>query len=106
MISDIADQYYNFGEELTPALSVNLGGRKLTENVDYSVTYTDNIEAGTATATVKGIDQNKGEVSKTFKILPIDITTAEIALCEGFIWFHRRCGNSRCRIDNSHKKWS
>lgn len=80
VISDIADQYYNFGEELTPALSVNLGGRKLTENVDYSVTYTDNIEAGTATATVKGIDQNKGEVSKTFKILPIDITTAEIAL--------------------------
>ena len=25
VISDIADQYYNFGEELTPALSVNLG---------------------------------------------------------------------------------
>ena len=56
VIRDIADQHYNFGEELTTALGVNLGGRKLTENVDYSVTYTDNIEAGTATATVKGID--------------------------------------------------
>ncbi len=65
VISDIADQYlYNFGEELTPALGVNVGGRKLTENVYYSVAYTDNIEAGTSAGTVKGIDHNKGEVIK------------------------------------------
>ncbi len=80
VIGSIADQYYNFGDELTPDVVVALGDRKLTENVDYSVTYTNNIEAGTATVLVKGIDQNKGELSATFRILPIDISDAELEL--------------------------
>ena len=80
VIGSIADQYYNFGDELTPDVVVALGDRKLIENVDYSVTYTNNIEAGTAAVLVKGIDQNKGELSATFRILPIDISDAELEL--------------------------
>lgn len=79
-IGKIADEYYNFGEELTPNVVVTLNGKTLKKGVDYEVAYRDNVKPGTATVTVMGIDQNKGEVSSTFKILPIDITDADITL--------------------------
>ncbi len=49
-----------------------IGGAKLTENVDYSVSYSNNINAGTARVTVTGIGNGyQGlSASKTFKILP------------------------------------
>ena len=81
-ISAIADQYYDFAAELTPDVTVKLGSKTLIKDVDYSVTYTDNVNVGTATATVKGINQNKGEVSRTFKILPVDVTGADITLSQ------------------------
>lgn len=81
-ISAIADQYYDFAAELTPDVTVKLGSKTLIKDVDYSVTYTDNVNVGIATATVKGINQNKGEVSRTFKILPVDVTGADITLSQ------------------------
>lgn len=79
-IAGIADQYYNFGAELTPDVKVTLNGKTLVKGVDYDLTYANNVKPGKAAVTVKGIDQNKGEVSGTFNILPIDITTADITL--------------------------
>lgn len=79
-IASIADQYYNFGSELTPDVKVILNGKTLVKGVDYDLTYANNVKPGKAAVTVKGIDQNKGEVSGTFNILPIDITTADITL--------------------------
>lgn len=80
VISKAASQYYNFGQELKPSVTVTLGGRTLTEGTDYALVYENNIEEGTAKVTAKGIGTNKGSVSATFKILPIDISTAVIAL--------------------------
>lgn len=43
------------GEAIEPAITVNVGGSQLVEGKDYSVTYTNNVEPGTATVTIRGI---------------------------------------------------
>ena len=60
---------YN-GKAFTPEVTVVDGDKVLEENVDYEVTYSDNIKAGVATVTVAGIGKYTGEVDRFFTILP------------------------------------
>jgi LPXTG-motif cell wall-anchored protein len=66
-IDAIADQGYT-GKALTPAVSVRFGSQVLTEGVDYTVSYADNVEAGTAKVTVTGMGRFTGGLSGTFVI--------------------------------------
>ena len=50
----------------------------LTENEDYVVTYENNINVGTATATFTGIGNYTGSFTKNFNIVPTDIYRADI----------------------------
>lgn len=43
------------GQPIEPAITVTVDGKELTSGQDYSVTYENNIEPGTASVTVKGI---------------------------------------------------
>jgi len=70
---DIKSYTYN-GKSKKPAVTVNYNGEALTKGTDYKVTYTNNINAGTAKVTVSGIGNFIGSVSKTFKIKPAKIT--------------------------------
>ena len=57
------------GNEKKPAVTVtNWQGTTLTENVDYTVAYSNNIKAGTATVTVTGKGDYKGTANKDFAI--------------------------------------
>lgn len=67
------------GSEKKPVAVVTLEGTQLVEGTDYQVTYSDNVDAGTATVTVEGIGHYSGTVRKTFTILPKEIT-AEISV--------------------------
>lgn len=73
MIHAIADQTWT-GSAVTPALVVTDREYVLTEGVDYTVTYSDNVNQGmnTATATITAktdiADYYIGEASKTFSI--------------------------------------
>ncbi len=67
-IADIADREYT-GNATTPEISVNFGGIKLQNGVDYTVSYGNNTEAGTATVTVKGIGNFKGSTQTSFEIV-------------------------------------
>ena len=58
---------YN-GKEQTPAITLTKGNYNLVKDVDYEVTYQDNINAGTATATISGIGMYTGDITKTFVI--------------------------------------
>ena len=60
------------GDALTPALSV----ADLTAGTDYEVTYANNTNAGSASATVKGKDNYKGAVVRTFTINPANMSFA------------------------------
>lgn len=64
----ISDQTFT-GAEITPAVSVRKGTKKLTKDVDYKVSYADNINVGIATVTVTGIGSYEGTASKTFRIV-------------------------------------
>ena len=56
------------GEECKPGVEVSLLGKTLTEGTDYAVSYSDNIEVGTATVTVSGRGDFCGTASATFAI--------------------------------------
>lgn len=56
------------GEEIKPAVTVSLNGQTLQENIDFTVSYSNNIEPGTATVTVTGIGNYTGMASTNFEI--------------------------------------
>ena len=66
-IASIANQQYT-GSALEPKLRVSYGGRQLVENVDYTVRYSNNVEVGTATATITGKGNYSSTKSTTFTI--------------------------------------
>lgn len=64
---------YNGGKAIEPSVSVVCGGRTLVKGTDYTVTYLNNTNIGTATVYIYGIGNYSGSVYKTFKILGQDI---------------------------------
>ena len=68
-VSDISD-YVHTGSAIEPDVTVKYGDNILTKGVDYKVTYTDNVELGIATATLTGMGEYGGTVTKNFAILP------------------------------------
>ncbi|MGN1132205.1 MAG: hypothetical protein ACI4RL_04825, partial [Ruminococcus sp.] len=67
VISGIVKKTYT-GKPITQNISAKLGDKTLKNGTDYTVSYKNNINAGTATITVTGIGNYSGTVSKTFKI--------------------------------------
>ena len=73
-IQSIADQTYT-GEAIEPTVTVKDGSSVLTPGTDYTVAYADNVDAGTATVTVKAAgSEYSGEATATFTILKADVT--------------------------------
>lgn len=62
---DTVDAMYYTGKAVYPKVSVP----GMTENVDYTVTFSNNVEVGTAVATVTGIGNNNGTITKNFRII-------------------------------------
>lgn len=63
------------GKEQTVPFTVKDGDTQLEENVDFTVSYKDNIDAGTATLIVTGIGSYEGELTAKFQIDTVDITS-------------------------------
>ncbi len=63
----VSDQTYT-GSALTPAVTVRLNGTTLTKNVDYSVAYSNNTNAGTATVTITGLGNYTDSTTASFTI--------------------------------------
>lgn len=83
-IGTINAQNYT-GEEIkpTPAVTMFVAGQgnvTLQEDLDYTLSYENNINAGTATITVNGFGTYTGSVSKTFTISPADISNYNLAI--------------------------
>lgn len=60
--------YKYTGKAITPQVTVRYQGGHLQENVHYTISYKNNINAGNATVTITGKGQLTGTTSKTFKI--------------------------------------
>lgn len=64
-------EYQFSGGEICPALTVVHNGRKLVKDKDFVAEYKDNINVGTATATVTGIGDYSGTVIKNYPIVAV-----------------------------------
>ena len=76
-----ADQTYT-GSALTPAVTVKLGEKTLVSGTDYTVAYTNNTNAGTATVTVTGKGTYAGTATGTFKIAAADASKATVKVAD------------------------
>lgn len=76
-VEPIADQTYT-GSALTPKVVVKAGSKVLTQNVDYTVLYSNNVNVGTASVKITGKGSYKGSYTENFKILPCAISKAGI----------------------------
>lgn len=56
------------GTAKTPVVTVKHGNKVLANGTDYTVTYSDNTNVGTATVTVSGMGIYKGTITKEFAI--------------------------------------
>lgn len=77
-IADIEDLTYN-GKEQHPSPVVTLNSNVLEAGSNYQVTYSEGCtNVGTYTITVEGIGRYSGRLTKTFKIVPYDISGCDI----------------------------
>lgn len=78
-VSGIASSYVYAGAAIEPVPVVALGGKTLAPLTDYTVSYSNNAGAGTATLTVTGCGVYVGAVSKSFSIIPSALASASIS---------------------------
>ncbi len=74
------DSYTYDGTAKEPSVTVTTGNVILTKGTDYTVAYSDNTDAGTATVTITGCGNYTGTVTKTFTIASVDISSATVTL--------------------------
>ena len=66
----LSNTKYNYdGKAKKPSVTVKNGTKTLVSGTDYTVTYSNNVNIGTATVTVTGIGDYKGTISKNFTIV-------------------------------------
>lgn len=66
-ISEIAKQTYT-GKEITPAPTIKYGDVTLVKDKDYTLTYADNVNVGTAKVSIAFIGNYSGTASTSFEI--------------------------------------
>lgn len=77
-ISSLESKAYT-GQEITQSFSVTYNGQTLVENTDYTVSYKNNINAGTATVTITGTGNYTGVLTKEFTITPASLAGYNVA---------------------------
>jgi len=68
-ISGISNKSYT-GKNITQSITVKYNGKTLKNGTDYTVSYSNNKNIGTATAKITGKGSYTGTITKTFKINP------------------------------------
>lgn len=78
-ISGLTDKTYT-GSAIKQEIKVYYNKTLLQESKDYSVTYKNNKNAGTASITIKGKGNLTGSATRYFKILPRDISDTSVII--------------------------
>jgi hypothetical protein len=78
-LDNIPAQTYT-GDTITPALTIRDGDRTLSAGADYSVSFSNNVNAGTATITVTGAGNYTGTAIGQFAIAPRQIAAEWVQL--------------------------
>ena len=85
-IAPIDNQLYT-GVALEPVVSASLNGRDLVLGTDYTVSFSNNVNAGdAATVTVSGMGNYTGTATATFAILPRSLDGANVQSVDSQTW--------------------
>ena len=78
-VNSIDSQTYT-GSSIEPSVTVTLNGKTLKLNEDYTLTYSNNVNVGTATITINGIGNYTGSKKINFNIVPkkLDISSSTV----------------------------
>ncbi len=81
IVLNIPDQLYT-GKQITPDPTIMFNGRLLAKDYDYTLSYENNVDVGTATVTITSVEESDfvGTATKTFEIVPRPIADAAITL--------------------------
>ena len=77
-VSSITNQTYT-GSAITPSVTVKDGDTTLVKDTDYTVSYSNNVNAGTATVTIVGKGNYSGTKEVTFTIVSKSIANATVS---------------------------
>ncbi len=75
---DLPDAVYT-GSAITPSPDITLNDKELTEGSEYTISYADNINVGTASVTITGIGNYESSLTKTFEIKARSLKNAHIS---------------------------
>ena len=75
-----ASSFIYDGAEKKPAITIKAGKKQLTLNKDYTISYKNNTNVGTASVTVTGKGNYTGTISKSFTIAATNLSTADVKL--------------------------
>lgn len=75
-----ADTVTYTGSAQKPGATVKSGDKVLVSGTDFTVSYSNNTNAGTAKATIKGKGNYSGTITKEFTITPADISQLTASL--------------------------
>ena len=76
-----ATSYTYTGEEIEPDVTVTDGEKILENETDYTVSYENNVDVGTATVIVAGEGGYTGRIELTFEIVPEIVSEKDISGC-------------------------
>ena len=68
------------GNAKTPAATVRLGSRVLEAGADYDISYANNVNAGSATATITGKGNYQGSKKAGFSIAKAEVSDAAVSI--------------------------
>ena len=70
--------YVYDGKAKKPSVTVKLGSKTLKNGTDYTVSYSNNKNIGTATVKIVGKGDYTGTIGKTFKISPVKMSISKL----------------------------
>lgn len=99
------------GKAIEPKVTVTVGGKVLTAGTDYSLTYGNNTQVGTATVTVRGLSNAQGgysgEVKLTFSIVEVPAETGyQITKGGNATWYQKSEKNLSFTADGPFAKFT
>lgn len=99
--STLSNQTYS-GEEIKQNVVIKYNDIILVEDEDYIVTYSNNINVGTAKVTIQGIGNYTGTITKTFKITPKPIKNLKINVTSTYT-YTGKARKASVKIYNNNK---
>lgn len=97
----VADKVTFTGAAIQPEVTVQVDGVTLTESTQYTVSYSDNTNAGTATVTVKAIAGSGYVFEDVVKTFTIEKKAAPAATTQNVTYRYTETGEQQATVQNT-----